>query len=90
MGKSGVKQVAYLSAKNAHSLADRLKNKGIKVLNENFFNEFVIEVPNSDGFLKKLKDNGILGGIKIDEKKVLVCATEMNSTEDIKKYIEFA
>ena len=89
MGKSGVKHVAYLSVKNAHNLADGLRNKGIKVLNENFFNEFVIEVQNSGEFLKKLKDNGILGGIKIDEKKVLVCATEMNSIEDIHKYIDF-
>lgn len=90
MGKSGIEQVAYLSAKNARTLADGLKNKNIKILNKNFFNEFVIEVDNSDEFLKNLKNNGILGGIKIDETRILVCTTEMNSNEDIKKYIDFA
>ena len=90
MGKSGIEQVAYLSAKNAHVLADGLRNKNISILNENFFNEFVIEVKNSNEFLKNLKNNGILGGIKIDDNKILVCATEMNAEEDIKKYIELA
>lgn len=87
MGESGFRQAGYLSAKNAHTLADGLKSKGIKVLNENFYNEFVIEVENSDKFLANLKSKGIIGGIKIDDKRVLVCATEMNSKEDIDKYL---
>ena len=87
MGKSGLKQAAYISAKNAHSLSAELSKKGIKTLNRNFFNEFVIEVNNSKLFLSKLKTNGILGGIEIDEKRVLVCTTEMNSDDDIQKYV---
>lgn len=87
MGEKGFRQAGYLSAKNAHILADKLKQKGIRVVNENFYNEFVIEVNDSESFLAKLKENGILGGIKISNKKILVCATEMNSAEDIDKYI---
>lgn len=87
MGEKGFRQAGYLSAKNAHKLSEKLSEKGIKTLNKNFFNEFVIEVDNSDKFLEKLKENNILGGIKIDDKKLLVATTEMISEEDIHKYI---
>ena len=55
---------------------------------ENFFNEFVIEVEDSDKFLEKLKASNILGVIKIDATRVLVCTTEMNTEEEIVNYIE--
>ena len=87
MGEKGFKQAGYLSAKNAHTLSDKLKSKGIKTLNKNFYNEFVIEVNNADNFLAKLKDNGILGGIKLSDSKVLVAATEMNTEDEIEKYV---
>ena len=87
MGEKGFKQAGYLSAKNAHTLSEKLSVKGIKTLNKNFFNEFTIEVENADKFLAKLKENKIIGGIKIDEKKVLVATTEMNSDEEIEKYV---
>ena len=90
MGKSGLEQAAYLSAKNAHTLSKLLSDKGIKTLNANFFNEFVIEVKDSKEFLSKMKKEGILAGIKLDEKRVLVCTTEMNSQEDIEKYLKMA
>lgn len=88
MGDKGFRQASYLSTKNAHILADKLKEKGYKILNTNFFNEFVLEVPNADEFLAKLEDNNILGGIKLDDKKILVATTEMNSEEDIDLYIK--
>lgn len=87
MGEKGFKQAGYLSAKNAHTLSKKLSAKGIKTLNKNFFNEFTIEVENADKFLAKLKENKIIGGIKIDEKKVLVATTEMNSDDEIEKYV---
>ena len=64
-----------------------LAEKGIKTLNKNFFNEFVIEVDNADDVLVKLKQANILGGIKLDNNKILVCTTEMNSEEEICDYI---
>ena len=72
---------------NAHKLSELLSKKGIKTLTENYFNEFVIEVNNSDEFLSKLKSVNILGGIKLDDKRILVCATEMNSEEEIQSYV---
>ena len=87
MGEKGFRQASYLSAKNAHNLSEKLSEKGIKTLNKNFFNEFVVEVNNTDKFLEKLKENNILGGIKIDDKKLLIATTEMISEEDINKYI---
>lgn len=88
MGEKGFKQAGYLSTKNAHKLSEKLQAKGVKVLNKNFFNEFTIEVENSDEFLSKLKASNILGGIKLDEHRILVAATEMNTDEEIEKYIQ--
>ena len=88
LGEKGFKQAGYLSAKQAHKLSQKLSEKGIKTLNKNFFNEFVIKVENSDEFLKNLKANGILGGIKLDENHILVAATEMISDCDIEKYVQ--
>lgn len=88
MGNKGFRQASYLSTKNAHILADKLKTKGYKILNTNFFNEFVLEVPNADDFLARLENNNILGGIKLDDKKILVATTEMISDEDIDLYIK--
>jgi len=87
MGEKGFKQAGYLSAKNAHTLSDKLAQKGIRTLNKNFFNEFTIEVNDTDKFLEKLKNEKILGGIKLDDKRILVAATEMNTSEEIDKYI---
>ncbi len=86
LGEKGFKQASYLSSKNAHDLAKKLQEKGIKVLSENFYNEFIIEVESSDNLLLKLKDNNIIGGYKLDENKILVCATEMNTQEEINLY----
>ncbi len=88
VGEKGFKQTGIISANNAHNLSKKLENKGIKTLNKNFFNEFVIEVDNSDEFLARLEERNILGGIKIDSKKILVCATEMNTEDDISAYVE--
>ncbi len=88
MGNKGFRQASYLSTKNAHILADKLKEKGYKILNTNFFNEFVLEVPNADDFLARLENNNILGGIKLDDKKILVATTEMILDEDIDLYIK--
>ncbi len=88
MGEKGFREVGIMSFNNAHMLSSLLAEKGIKTLNKNFFNEFVIEVANADEFLAKLKGANILGGIKLDDKHILVAATEMNSEEDIRAYVD--
>ena len=88
LGEKGFKQTGILSANLAHSLAEKLSEKGYKVLNKNFFNEFILEVNNADEFLSKLKSNNILGGLKLDDNKILVCTTEMNTEEEIEEYVK--
>jgi glycine dehydrogenase subunit 1 len=88
LGKTGTQQAAYLSAKNAHKLACGLKNKGYKILNDNFFNEFVLEVENAEDFISKLKVQKILAGYKINQKQILVCATETNTENEIENYLK--
>ncbi len=88
MGEKGFKQTGIMSANMAHALSKMLRGKGIRTLNQNFFNEFVIEVKDSDEFLNRLKEQNILGGIKLDSWRILVCATEMNTEEEIVNYIE--
>lgn len=88
MGEQGFKQASYLSAKGAHTLVDKLRAKGVKVENKNFFNEFVFNVENADETLAKLKQEGILGGVKISDTQILTAVTEMNSAEAIEKFAQ--
>ena len=90
LGKKGIEQTAFLSAKNAHILAEKLQEKGYNVINNNFFNEFVIEVEDADKFIEKMRNENILAGHKINNNKILVCCTEMNSKEEIEKYAAIA
>ena len=83
LGENGFRQAGLLSAKRAHSLSEKLAKEGIKTLNNDFFNEFVIEVNDADLFLNALKQNGSIGGLKLSNKRILVAATEMISEEDI-------
>ena len=87
LGEKGFKQAGYLSSKQAHVLSQKLNSKGVKTLNKEFFNEFVIEVSDSVKTLAKLKSEGILGGIKLDDKRILVATTEMVSDADIDNYV---
>lgn len=87
MGQKGLKEVAYLSSKNAHTLAEGLSDKGFKILNKDYFSEFVLEVPDADTFISKMKENAILAGIKLTDTRVLVSTTELNTKSQIEKYI---
>lgn len=86
LGEKGFKQAGILSSLNAHKLSKMLADKGIKTLNKDFYNEFVIEVDNPDKFLTDLKEKNILGGLKLDEKRILVTTTEMNTEEELNLY----
>jgi len=88
LGENGFKQAGTLSANNAHTLAEKLASKGFEIETKNFYNEFVYRTEDSDKTLAKLKANNILGGIKLDEKRILVCATEMNSKDEIELYVK--
>ncbi len=87
MGENGFKQAGLISAKRAHLLSEKLNSIGIKTLNKDFFNEFVIEVKDANETLNILKANNIIGGLKLSDTRILVCATEMTSIDDINKYV---
>ena len=87
LGEKGFRQAGVMSNNLAHKLSEKLAKKGIKTLNKEFYSEFLVEVKNSDKFLAKLKENNIIGGLKIDETKVLISVTEMNTEEEIDTYV---
>ena len=88
MGETGFRQASYLSAKMAHKLSEKLAQKDVRTLNKQFYNEFVIEVENTDKFLTKLKENNIIGGLKLDSHKILVATTELTTYEDIENFVK--
>lgn len=85
LGEDGFKTLARLNHEAACKLADALaKLRGVKVLNDAFFNEFVIELPkNAKDVAEALAEKQIIGGYALDGNKLLVCATEMATDEDI-------
>jgi glycine dehydrogenase subunit 1 len=89
MGRKGLVNVARLSYKRAHLLHNKLKSMGFKSLNEHpFYDEFIMKAP--PGLLEpisaNLDKNRILGGLKLEEDKILICCTEMNTVEDIELF----
>ncbi len=85
LGEIGIKKLALLNHHKACKLADKLeKVKGVKVLNENFFNEFTIQLnKDSKQVNKKLLEKKIIGGLALDNNKMLVAVTEMTADKDI-------
>lgn len=85
LGEHGFKQLARLNHERACALADRLfKIKNVKILNQTFFNEFVVELPLSAAdAVKKLSAQGIIAGYPLEGGKLLMAATELTSEDDI-------
>lgn len=89
-GKNSLVEMANISHKNALKLSKELDKKGFKTVNKNFFNTFTVKMKDnikSDDFLKQLKANNILGGIKLNDEEVVITATEFNDDADISLYI---
>lgn len=89
LGEQGFKKLAKLNHSTASYLAESLKEiPEISVLNKEYFNEFVIQFKyHKAREVQKilLKKYNIIFGYEIDEDKLIVAATELNSKEDIKK-----
>lgn len=92
MGDNGLREVNAQGATGAHYLAEKLVGTGKMQLafpERPFLNEFTIETElNIDHLLERLADEGILGGVKIDDKRLLIAVTEMQTREEMDKYIE--
>lgn len=85
LGEDGFKRLARLNHEAACKLADAVaKVKGVKVLNKAFFNEFVVELSKPAAeVVEALAVKGIIAGYALEGNRLLMCATEMTTDEDI-------
>ncbi|MBQ4645906.1 MAG: aminomethyl-transferring glycine dehydrogenase subunit GcvPA [Candidatus Gastranaerophilales bacterium] len=90
LGKTGLLNIAQKSYDNAHKLAYALSENGFELENKEFFDEFTINVGYSEKFLAFMKENNILAGIKIDNQRILVSVSEINTEKEIENYIKNA
>ncbi len=93
MGKQGLKEAAELSYAGAHYLCDELLKTGkfSLVYNQPFFNEFVVRYNGDvDALQKRLVENGIFGGIKLDADKLMFAVTEKRTKEEVDNLVKIA
>jgi glycine dehydrogenase subunit 1 len=99
LGQKGLQQLAEINHANAVALADMLdKVKGVKVLNETFFNEFTVKLPGDAAVItEKMARKGVLGGVPVSrlipgDKKVanllIVANTEVNTDADREAFVK--
>ena len=97
VGEDGLKEVANICLQRAHYLCEKIlaTNKFKLRFDMQFFNEFVISTDSGiEELLIKLHEENILGGIYLGsyfselKNSMLISVTEMNSIEDIDRYIE--
>jgi glycine dehydrogenase subunit 1 len=97
LGEAGLRRLARINHANAVALAKALDAvKGVKVLNDTFFNEFTIRVPgNAADVIEKLAAKGVLGGVPASRLEpdrpeladlIVVASTEVNTDEDRAAY----
>ncbi len=93
LGEPGLRKLAALNHANAVQLADALSGvKGVRVLNDTFFNEFTIRVPGKAAdVIEKLAAKGVLGGVPVSRLEpgkpeladlIVVASTEVNTDAD--------
>ena len=86
LGEIGYKKLALINHQKACEAYEILsKVKGVKILNDNFFNEFTIEFDkkNAQEVNKKLLEKNIIGGFCV-ENKMILAFTELTNEEDVK------
>jgi glycine dehydrogenase subunit 1 len=97
MGAEGMRQVAEVSFKRAHALAERLAGLPgweLAFPERQFLNEFPIRVPKAPAVLRKLGRKGILGGLDMHRwfrelKGVLTfTCTEVNDPSALDELVE--
>ena len=98
LGEAGLRRLARTNHANAVALASALgKVKGVKVLNDTFFNEFTLRVPGDAAeVVEKLSQKGVLGGVPVSRLEpdrpeladlIVVAATEVNTDADRAAYV---
>lgn len=93
MGKEGVKEAAQMSYDGAHYLHDALLATGLfsDRYERPFFNEFCVKYNgNVDRLQQRFIENGILGGVKVDDNTLMFAVTEKRTKEEIDKLVNIA
>jgi len=91
LGKQGIKDAAQMSYDGAHYLCEQLVKTGRFSLafNQPFFNEFCVRYEGDvDKLSQRLLNNGIFGGIKIDDDTLMFAVTEKRTKKEIERLIE--
>ena len=90
MGKEGLKEAAQMSYDGAHYLHDQLiaTGKFEDKYPQDFFNEFCVSYKgNVDSLQKRFIENGILGGIKVDDDTLMFAVTEKRTKQEIDQLV---
>lgn len=92
MGASGLDEVNQIGCAGAHQLADELVKTGkvkLKYPERPFLNEFVVTIDfDVDDFLAKGVDCGVLGGVKLGDRELMIAVTEMQSRDDLTRLVD--
>jgi glycine dehydrogenase subunit 1 len=97
LGEHGFKAIAGKNLSNAQYLKEKLKGiRGVRIKYESpIFNEFVFETSApANSVLKKLEEDGIVGGIALSkyykglDTSILVSVTETKTKKDLDSYVE--
>lgn len=85
MGAEGLRNCALQCTSKAHYLQHKLKEAGAPpAFDKPFFHEFVTTFPkDADVLMKKLRQYGILGGLVLENGRILWCATELNTKAEM-------
>lgn len=90
LGEDGFKKLARLNHEAACRLADAIDGiEGVRVVNQGFFNEFVVELPKASALVvEDLATCGIIGGYALEGNQLLVAATEMTTQDQIEEFVD--
>ena len=99
LGENGFTRLAEINHLNSVELSRRLKKlDGVKVLNNSFFNEFLVLLPRpASEIINSLADQNILAGVPVSRfypknnqltNMMLVTTTEINTENDLNLFID--
>jgi len=91
LGTEGLERVALKCHTNTNELVEKLSaiNGVSRVFNAPFFHECVLKLNKPvDDVLNQLLKHNILGGYRLTDNTLLVCATEMRTETEINHYAE--
>jgi len=93
MGKQGLRELAERNVKKSHFARDTIlqQESSRARFTAPFFNEFVLEVNDASAVWRKLKEQGVIAGVVLEDwypelqNCLLLCVTELHSREQIEQ-----